>query len=125
MKGLDARNIVATTIAVAAIIASGDIINNAYAKDVWVTCSFNSTKEDCSLAGSPSSFTVTFRSDRKQISVEKVGSSHECSDGSSDSCGKVLITELKQRRTTWASFRQTPNEFLMRSSRGNSYRFPL
>ena len=125
MKGLDTRNILAATAAVAAITTSVDSINDAYAKDAWVACTFNSIQEDCSLTGSPSSFTVTYRSDRKQISVEKVGSSYECGDGSTDSCGKVLITELKQRRTTWASYRQTQNEFLMRSSRGNSYRFPL
>ena len=125
MTRLDARNLLTAAFVVAAIVTSGDITNDVYAEDAWVICTFNSTKEDCSLAGSPSSFTVTYRSDHKQISVEKVGSSYECGDGSSDSCGKVLITERKQRRTTWASYRQTPSEFLMRSSRGNTYRFPL
>ena len=125
MTGQDIKNFLAAPIVAAVIITCGNLIHDAYAKEAWVICFMNSKKEDCSLAGSPSSFTVTYRSDGKQISVEKVGSSHECGDGSSDSCGKVLITEPKQRRTTWASYRQTRNEFLMRSSRGNSYRFHL
>jgi hypothetical protein len=95
------------------------------AEEIWVKCKFNAAYEDCSIAGGSSSFTLTFRSDQKRITVEKVGTPHECGDGSSDICGKALITEVKERRSTWASYRQTRNEFLMTSSRGNRYRIPM
>ena len=119
------RKFFTTAVAVALITLSGSFLIDVKAENDWVKCIFNSKQEDCSIAGSSASFTVTYRSDRKQISVEKVGAPHECGDNSSDSCGKVLITELKERRTTWASYRQTRNEFLMTSSRGNAYRIPL
>jgi hypothetical protein len=95
-----------------------------FAERAWQRCAFNSSVEDCDIAGSSSSFTVTYRRDRKQIQVEKVGSSNECGDGSSHECGKMLITEPKERRTTWATYRQTPNAIIIRSSRGNIYNIP-
>ena len=96
----------------------------AFAQRYWQKCVFNARIEDCEFAGSSSSFTITYRSDGKQIQVEKVGASHECGDGSSHECGKMLITEPKERRTTWATYRQTPNAIIIRSSRGNIYNIP-
>jgi hypothetical protein len=96
----------------------------AYAERSWQKCAFNNRLEDCEVAGSSYSFTVTYRRDGKQIQVEKVGSSHECGDGSTHECGKMLITEPRERRTTWASYRQTSNAIIMRSSRGNTYNIP-
>lgn len=95
-----------------------------FAERTWQRCGFNSRVEDCDVAGNSSLFTVTYRRDGKQIQVEKVGSSYECGDGSSHECGKMLITEPKERRMTWATYRQTPNAIIMRSSRGNTYKIP-
>ena len=95
-----------------------------FAERTWQRCGFNNRVEDCDVAGSSSSFTVAYRRDGKQIQVEKVGSSYECGDGSSHECGKMLITDSKERRMTWATYRQTPNAIIMRSSRGNTYKIP-
>jgi len=94
---------------------------SAYAQRHWQKCSFNNQIEDCELAGGNSSFTITYRSDGKQIEVEKVGTSYPCSDGTSHVCGKMIITERKERRTTWATYRQMPSAIIIRSSRGNMY----
>ena len=99
-------------------------LRSAYAEQIWQKCAFNNRLEDCDVAGSSYSFTVTYRRDGKQIQVEKVGSSHECGDGSTNECGKMLIVEPRERRTTWASYRQTSNAIIMRSSRGNTYNIP-
>jgi hypothetical protein len=106
------------------LLSSSLLIQPAFADRHWVKCSFNGRDEECEFAGSSSSFTVTYRSDRKKIEVEKVGSPFACGDGSSDECGKMLITETKERRTTWATYRITPNAVVLRSQRGNNYRFP-
>ena len=94
------------------------------AGEKWQTCSFNSRVEECQLAGSLSSFSITYRTDNKKIEVEKVGSAHECGDGSTDQCGKMIIKEPVARRATWASYRQTSSTIIMRSSRGNIYKIP-
>jgi hypothetical protein len=107
-----------------AFISTSLAQQSAIAERYWKSCAFNNRVEDCEFTGSSSSFTITYRSDGKQIQVEKVGSSHECGDGSSHECGKMLITEARERRTTWATYRQTPNSIIMRSSRGNTYNIP-
>jgi hypothetical protein len=50
----------------------------AQAQTAWQTCSFNGRAEACLFAGGSSSFTVTFRSDGKQIEMEKVGEPWTC-----------------------------------------------
>jgi len=110
---------------IAGTLLSASLIQQpVFAERSWQRCAFNSSVEDCDVAGSSSSFTETYRRDRKQMRVEKVGSSNECGDGSSHECGKMLITEPKERRVTWATYRQTPNAIIMRSSRGNTYKIP-
>ena len=112
-------------------IASGSLcfsilsLHSAHAERVWQKCAFNNRLEDCEVAGSAYLFTVTYRLDGKQIQVEKVVSSHECGDGSTHECGKMLINEPRERRATWASYRQTSNAIILRSSRGNTYRIPF
>lgn len=107
-----------------ALLSASLVQQPAFAEPFWQRCAFNTRREDCEIAGSSYSFTITYRSDGKQIQVEKVGSSHECGDGSSHECGTMLITEPKERRTTWATYRQTPNAIIIRSSRGNIYNIP-
>ena len=111
-------------IALVSICSSMLPLRSAYAEQIWLKCAFNNRLEDCEVAGSSNSFMVTYRRDGKQIQVEKVGSSHECGDKSTHECGKMLITEPRERRTTWASYRQTSNAIIMRSSRGNTYNIP-
>jgi hypothetical protein len=113
-----------TNLIIGALLSAPLVRQPAFAERTWQRCAFNSRLEDCDVAGSSSSFTITYRSDGKQIQVEKVGSSYECGDGSSHECGKMLITEPKERRATWATYRQTPNAIIMRSSRGNTYNIP-
>jgi len=48
-------------------------IPSAHAQTAWQTCRFNGRAESCLVAGGSTSFTVTFRSDGKQIEMEKVG----------------------------------------------------
>lgn len=88
-------------------------------------CRFNGKWEKCQIAGGSSSFTVTYASDGKIITIEKVGDPYPCSDGTADDCGKLLITEPRERRTTWGVYRVIAGGSAMtaRSSRGNVYQF--
>lgn len=88
-------------------------------------CRFNGKWEKCEIAGSSGSFAVTYASDGKKINIEKVGDPYPCSDGTADECGKLLITELRERRTTWGVYRVIAGGSAMtvRSSRGNVYQF--
>ena len=88
-------------------------------------CHFNGKWEKCEIAGGSGSFTVTYASDRKKINIEKVGDPYPCSDGTADECGKLLITEPRERRTTWGVYRVISGGSAMtaRSSRGNVYQF--
>ncbi|MBW4531208.1 MAG: hypothetical protein KME02_11050 [Aphanothece saxicola GSE-SYN-MK-01-06B] len=94
------------------------------AQAAWQTCSFNGRSEACLVAGGSTSFTVTFRSDGKQIEMEKVGEPWTCGQGDQEECGKLLITEPSNGRTTLATYRQTSAAFLVRSERGNTYSIP-
>lgn len=53
-------------------------LSEAHAQAAWQTCSFNGRSEACLVAGGSTSFTVTFRSDGKQIEMEKVGEPWTC-----------------------------------------------
>ncbi len=88
-------------------------------------CRFNGKWEQCEIAGGSGSFTVTYVSDGKKISIEKVGDPYPCSDGTADECGKLLITEPRERRATWGVYRVIAGGSGMtaRSSRGNVYQF--
>jgi hypothetical protein len=96
----------------------------AHAQAAWQTCSFNGRAEACLVAGGSTSFTVTFRSDGKQIEMEKVGEPWTCGQRDQEECGKLLITEPSNGRTTLATYRQTSSAFLVRSERGNTYSIP-
>ncbi len=48
------------------------------AQTAWQTCRVNGRAEACLVAGGSTSFTVTFRSDGKQIEMEKVGEPWTC-----------------------------------------------
>ena len=97
---------------------------SAHAQAAWQTGSFNGRSEACLVAGGSTSFTVTFRSDGKQIEMEKVGESWTCGPGDLEECGKLLITEPSNGPTTLATYRQTSAAFLVRSERGNTYSIP-
>ena len=88
-------------------------------------CRFNGKWEKCEIAGGSGSFTVTYARDGKKINIEKVGDPYPCSDGTADECGKILITEPRERRTTWGVYRVVAGGSAMtaRSSRGNVYQF--
>lgn len=88
----------------------------------WINCKFNGISELCSLAGGSKDFVVTYKSDGKQIRMERVGDDYSCLTGDA-TCGKMLITEIKERRTTWASFRMSEGVIRVNSSRGNKYEF--
>ena len=88
----------------------------------WINCKFNGNSELCSLAGGSKDFVVTYKSDGKQIRMERVGDDYSCLTGDA-TCGKMLITEIKERRTTWASFRMSEGVIRVNSSRGNKYEF--
>lgn len=88
----------------------------------WINCKFNGITELCSSAGGSKDFLVTYKSDGKQIRMERVGNDYTCSS-QGDTCGKMLITEVKERRTTWASFRISEGGIRVNSSRGNKYEF--
>ena len=88
----------------------------------WINCKFNGITELCSLAGGSKDFVVTYKSDGKQIRMERVGDDYSCLTGDA-TCGKMLITEIKERRTTWASFRMSEGVIRVNSSRGNKYEF--
>jgi hypothetical protein len=96
-----------------------------HAQTAWQTCSFNGRPEACLVAGGSSSFTVTFRSDGKQIEMEKVGEPWTCGQRDQEECGKLLITEPSNGRTTLATYRQTSSTVLVRSERGNTYTIPF
>jgi len=96
----------------------------AHAQTAWQTCSFNGRSEACLVAGGSSSFTLTFRSDGKPIEMEKVGEPWTCGQRDQEECGKLLITEPSNGRTTLATYRQTSSAFLVRSERGNTYSIP-
>ncbi len=96
----------------------------AHAQTAWQTCSFNGRPEACLFAGGSTSFTITFRSDGKQIEMEKVGEPWTCGQGDREECGKLLITEPSNGRTTLATYRQTSSAILVRSARGNTYTIP-
>ena len=108
--------------AVAALVTPA--IPTAHAQAAWQTCSFNGRSEACLVAGGSSSVTVTFRSDGKQIEMEKVGEPWTCGQRDQEECGKLLINEPGTRRTTLAAYRQTSAAFLVRSERGNTYTIP-
>lgn len=88
----------------------------------WINCKFNGITELCSLAGGSKDFVVTYKSDGKQIRMERVGGDYPCSTGDA-TCGKMLITEVKERRTTWAAFRMSEGVIRVNSSRENKYEF--
>lgn len=90
--------------------------------DNWINCKFNGITELCSLSGGSKDFVVTYKSDGKQIRMERVGDDYSCSTGDA-TCGKMLITEIKERRTTWAAFRMSEGVIRVNSSRGNKYEF--
>jgi hypothetical protein len=116
------RSPLAALFAVAALVTPP--IPPAQAQTAWQTCSFNGRSEACLVAGGSASFTVTFRSDGKQIEMEKVGDPWTCGQGDQEECGKLLITEPSNGRTTLATYRQTSAAFLVRSERGNTYSIP-
>ena len=95
------------------------------AQTAWQTCRFNGRPEACLFAGGSTSFTLTFRSDGKQIEMEKVGEPWTCGQRDQEECGKLLITEPSNGRTTLATYRQTSSTFLVRSERGNTYSIPF
>lgn len=90
--------------------------------DNWINCKFNGITELCSLSGGSKDFVVTYKSDGKQIRMERVGDDYSCLN-SSDTCGKMLITEIKEKRSTWAAFRMSEGVIRVSSSRGNKYEF--
>jgi hypothetical protein len=94
------------------------------AQGPWDICEFNGRKEQCMIAGGSSSFTITFRSDGKQIEVEKVGEPYSCGADDRHECGKMLITEPREGRTTLATYQQTSSHTTIRSERGNVYVIP-
>ncbi len=96
-----------------------------YADTATNACRFNGQWEQCVIAGGLSSFTVTYARDSKKINIEKVGAAYPCSDGTANECGKVLITEPRERRTTWGMYRVAGSGRTMtvRSARGNIYQF--
>jgi hypothetical protein len=94
------------------------------AQAAWQTCSFNGRPEACVVAGGSNSFTLTFRSDGKQIEMEKVGEPWTSGPGDQEEFGKLLITEPSNGRTTLATYRQTSSTVLVRSERGNTYTIP-
>jgi hypothetical protein len=53
-------------------------IPEAQAQTAWQTCSFNGRAEACLVAGGSSWFTLTFRYNRMQIEMEKVGEPWPC-----------------------------------------------
>ncbi len=109
--------------AVAALVTP--VIPAAHAQAAWQTCSFNGRSEACLVAGGSTAFTLTFRSDGKQIEMEKVGEPWTCGQGDQEECGKLLITEPSNGRTTLAAYRQTSSSLLVRSERGNTYTIPF
>jgi hypothetical protein len=116
--------------ALCAVAAAGaalalSAIPEVQAQAAWQTCSFNGRAEACLVAGGSTSFTVTFRSDGKQIEMEKVGEPWTCGQRDQEECGKLLITEPSNGRTTLATYRQTSSAFLVRSERGNTYTIPF
>ena len=121
------RSLLVTLFAVAAAGAAlvTLAIPAAHAQAGWQTCRFNGRSEACLVAGGSTSFTVTFCSDGKQIEMEKVGEPWTCGQGDWEECGKLLITELSNGRTTLAIYRQTASTVLVRSERGNTYTIPF
>ncbi|MDM7954352.1 MAG: hypothetical protein QUV07_14210 [Cyanobium sp. CZS 25K] len=117
------RSPLAALCAVAALVIPA--IPTAQAQTAWQTCRFNGRAEACLVAGGSTSFTVTFRSDGKQIEMEKVGEPWTCGQRDQEECGKLLITEPSNGRTTLATYRQTASTFLVRSERGNTYTIPF
>jgi hypothetical protein len=105
----------------ALVFTTAPVLANPRAND----CRFNGKWEKCEIAGGSGSFTVTYASDGKKINIEKVGDPYPCSDGTADECGKLLITEPRERRTTWGVYRVVAGGSAMtaRSSRGNVYQF--
>ncbi|MEA5414747.1 hypothetical protein VB757_06390 [Synechococcus sp. BA-132 BA5] len=57
--------------------------------------------------------------------MEKVGEPWTCGQGDQEECGKLLITEPSNGRTTLATYRQTASTVLVRSERGNTYTIPF
>jgi hypothetical protein len=100
------------------------LCQQAYGQAAWQKCGFNGKSEDCLFAGGSNSFTITFRSDGKQIEVEKVGEPYSCGKGDIDECGKMLITEPREGRATLATYRQASKTIIIRSARGNIYAIP-
>ncbi|PSI00482.1 hypothetical protein [Synechococcus lacustris] len=102
---------------------------HAQATDYPNSCSFNGTWENCRLTGEGQSINVTYAKDGKKIELEMVGNDWECSKKNEPSnsrrCGKILITERKEGRTTWGTYMVTrmSSGFAVRSSRGNTYYF--
>ena len=88
----------------------------------WTNCKFNGIAKLCSLAGGSKDFVVIYKSDGKQIRMERVGDDYSCSTGDA-TCGKMLITEIMERRSTWAAFRMSEGVIRVNSSRGNKYEF--
>ena len=113
------------TLAAAGAALALPAIPVAHAQAAWQTCRFNGRAEACLVAGGSTSFTVTFRSDGKQIEMEKVGEPWSCGQGDQEECGKLLITEPSNGRTTLATYRHTSSAFLVRSERGNTYTIPF
>jgi len=113
--------LLATAALTALTIAAAPVSANTTTKD----CRFNGQWEKCDIAGGFGSFTVTFARDGKKITLEKVVTPYACSDGTTDECGKLLITEPRERRTTWGVYRAPAGGHAMtvRSSRGNVYQF--
>lgn len=119
------RSPLAALYAVAAAALVIPLLPPAHAQAAWQTCRFNGRVEACLVAGGSTAFTVTFRSDGKQIEMEKVGEPWTCGPGDQEECGKLLITEPSNGRTTLATYRQTSSAFLVRSERGNTYTIPF
>ena len=112
-------------VAAAGTVMALPVIPAAHAQAGWQTCRFNGRSEACLVAGGSTSFTVTFCSDGKQIEMEKVGEPWTCGQGDREECGKLLITEPSNGRTTLATYRQTASTVLVRSERGNTYTIPF
>jgi len=70
------RSPLAALCAVAALVTPAPPAVHAQA--AWQICSFNGRAEACLVAGGSTSFTLTFRSDGKQIEMEKVGEPWTC-----------------------------------------------
>ncbi len=92
--------------------ASAALVNPAlpaaHAQTDWQTCSFNGRSEACLVAGGSTSSTATFRSDSKQIEMEKVGEPWPPS-------GRHPPPSL------WAAPRATPARFPIKSGRQSGY----